>query len=252
MRKEPLYARINREPALDELARAVNYGGCSAGSLREEMAELSQRYGSDAVALAFSELTMTDPTTQLTILKPHVRKLCSQIMGPPPEDPYYQRYWEGRTPPASHRPPRDEATPSEPGPKELNAAPPATKGATAEVAPPLQQSAARATVSQPRGQWRYDPSDEALDAFERLEGWLRGTNESPVDAEAEDTLRVLAQALLAGKKGWFHAAEARLLAMQQDPPSYVTANDAKAFGQTLDHLLDHLHEIALDDRKRTL
>jgi hypothetical protein len=101
--------RINREPALDEMARAFSYGGVRSGRLRDKMAEISNKHGSHAVAMAFTELTMTDPATNLTVLRPHVRPLCKQFMGPPPEDPGYVAYWSerGREPPPEHRPPVD-------------------------------------------------------------------------------------------------------------------------------------------------
>lgn len=99
-------------------------------------------------------------------------------------------------------------------------------------------------------QYRYEPSDEALEAFERLEGWLREGRGRPVDAQAEETLRCLANALLEGKKGWHHAAEDRLKALQADPPSCVGVADAKAFDQTVEDLLDCLHEIMQTERGR--
>lgn len=40
------------------------------------------------MALAIEELTMTDPATMLTVLKPEVRKVCGQILGPAPEHPF--------------------------------------------------------------------------------------------------------------------------------------------------------------------
>jgi hypothetical protein len=171
-REDPLYMRINRQPVLYELARAVSYGGRKSGELRDVMAGMAKKYGSGPVALAFSELTMTDTATMLTVLRPEVRKVCRQIMGPPPEDPYYSTYWEGRTPPASHKPPVDQPAIQE---QQKDTPTPAEQRMTPEPqtpSPPAQQSAAQVTA--PCTRWRYDPSDAALEAFERLEGWLRG------------------------------------------------------------------------------
>lgn len=53
---------------------------------------------------------------------------------------------------------------------------------------------------------RYEPSDEALAAYERLEWWLC-TRRGPVTELAEETLRALAKALLEGKRGYHHQAE---------------------------------------------
>src|SRR5437588_414128 len=94
-RQDPLFMRINREPVLYELARAVGYGGKKAGHLREKCDELAKRYGNHAVTMAFSELTMAD-AAGLTVLRPAVRPLCRQFMGPPPESPDYAAYWSER------------------------------------------------------------------------------------------------------------------------------------------------------------
>jgi hypothetical protein len=91
-----------------EIVKPVNYGGKRHGQLRGKLAELPERCGNGAVALAFSELTMADPATNLTVLRPEARRLCGQLLGPAPEDPYYSTYWEGRTPPAAHKPPPPE------------------------------------------------------------------------------------------------------------------------------------------------
>lgn len=81
--------------------------------------------------------------------------------------------------------------------------------------------------------------DKLHSALERMEGWLLDARGRPVDDRAEETLRCLTRALLEGKNGYWHAAEDRLQAMQADPPGHVT--DHKAFAETLDELLDHLH-----------
>jgi hypothetical protein len=224
-RKDPLYQRINREPVLYELARAVGYGGKRTGDLREKCDDLAKRYGNHAVTMAFTELTMADPTG-LTVLRPNVRPLCRQFMGPVPEDPGYAAYWaeRGREPPPEHKPPEPD------------------RNGTVQ---PVEKTPEQPQPEPPKRPWRYEPSDEALEAFERLEGWLRGANEKPIDADAEDTLRVLSSALLQGQKGWHHAAEARLRALQEDPPAYVPNKDLMAFDETLDDLLDRLHEVML-------
>jgi hypothetical protein len=97
---------------------------------------------------------------------------------------------------------------------------------------------------------RYEPSDEALEAFEQLEDWQLDARGRPVDARAEETLRCLARALLDGKNGYWHAAEDRLQAMLADPPLCVQAGDAKAFADTIDELLDHLHDSLSVGRSR--
>lgn len=66
------------------------------------------RYGQHAVTMAFTGLTMLDKDSGLTVLRPEARKAAWQLLGRPLEHPYYDQYWEGRTPPAEHQPPPEE------------------------------------------------------------------------------------------------------------------------------------------------
>ena len=102
--------RLYFEPQLYELARLVNYGGVRERDLEPGIKELSGRYGQDRVAQALFELTVKDEKSGVVTLRPHVRKLCWQLLGPPPEHPEYARYYETnkRTPPENHQPPRAE------------------------------------------------------------------------------------------------------------------------------------------------
>jgi hypothetical protein len=104
-RKEPLVMRLYSEPPLYEVARLVSYGGVTTDDLRDRLKPLAERYGTGAIALALSELTMTDEKTGLTVLRPEARRRCGQLLGPAPEDPDYEDYWQGREKPAHHQPP---------------------------------------------------------------------------------------------------------------------------------------------------
>lgn len=227
------------------MAKAVSYGGRKACDLRDEMAAMSAKYGNGPVALAFSDVTMTDPATGLTVLKPEARRACRVLLGPPPESEEYSTYWrrQGCEPPAAHRPPAPKEP--DPVPEEEPAASPAQSVTVRALSPTPAVSAA---PSDPP--WRREPSDEVLAAYERLEGWLRDGGGKPVDDEAEATLYMIARALLdvPPKKSWFQAVDARLQAMQVDPPEYVKNGDLMAFDETLDDLLDHLHEVMLVPR----
>jgi hypothetical protein len=106
MRQESLSTRLYITPAYYELARAVSYGGVRTKALKAVLEELSQKYGAGLVRKAFYELLIEDAQTGLTTLRSYVRKLCSQLLGPPPESPDYEFYWEGRVKPANHQPPK--------------------------------------------------------------------------------------------------------------------------------------------------
>ncbi len=97
---------------------------------------------------------------------------------------------------------------------------------------------------------QYEPSAEALAAFERLEDWLLDPRtEKPRTDLAEEALRSVGKALLEGKNAWFQAAEDHLetLALRNGktagediPPGPTPVGDD--FQRTLEGLLDHLHE----------
>lgn len=104
---------------------------------------------------------------------------------------------------------------------------------------------------------RYDPSDEALAAFERLEEWLLDANGKTVTKVAEDALYALARSLLEGKRAWHHRAEDLLETLKlrngkeegdDIPPGNAPASDS--FPMDVDEALDCLHEIMLVERVR--
>jgi hypothetical protein len=106
MNREPLAFRLYFQPAYYELARAVSYGGVRTPDLKPALEELSKQHGAGDVRRAFYELLVEEEQTGLTVLRQHVRRLCSQLLGPPPESPDYESYWEGRQKPAHHQPPK--------------------------------------------------------------------------------------------------------------------------------------------------
>jgi hypothetical protein len=85
--KDLLLIRLYQQPVLYELARAVSYGGKRPGQLKDKCAELAEKYGQHAVTMAFTELTMLEKDTVLTVLRPEARKACWQLRGSPPEHP---------------------------------------------------------------------------------------------------------------------------------------------------------------------
>lgn len=116
MTKEPLSIRLYFQPHLHELARYISYGGKHEKDVKEKCDELRSRHGDQKVMWAVHELTTKDEKTGLTVLRPEVRKICKQLLGPAPEDDDYARFWEvnRRTPPLEHQPPgpEEEAKPA--------------------------------------------------------------------------------------------------------------------------------------------
>lgn len=64
---------------------------------------------------------------------------------------------------------------------------------------------------------RYEPPDEVLAAFERLEDFLLDACGKPVNGVTEEVLSALARALREGKNAWRDRAEELLLALQSCP-----------------------------------
>src|SRR5271166_5940241 len=91
------------------------------------------------------------------------------------------------------------------------------------ITPPIPQQA-----PVPQRAVRYEPSNEALAAFQRLETWLRDPRTGkPISDEAETTLHAVTRSLLEGRNGYWHVAENRLEALLAAPPSGVKPMDEK-------------------------
>jgi hypothetical protein len=85
-REQPLSVRLYFQPQLYELARAIGYEGLPVPAAREKVRELAERYGEQELLAAAKELIRIDPSTDppTARLKEDVRKLCWQLLGPPP------------------------------------------------------------------------------------------------------------------------------------------------------------------------
>lgn len=95
---------------------------------------------------------------------------------------------------------------------------------------------------------RFQPSEDALEAFGQLKTWLCGPR-GPVTEVAGETLRAVEKALIEGKNGWFHTAEDGLEAMKlrngrtegdDIPPGPIP--EGRDFQQTVEDCLDAMHE----------
>jgi hypothetical protein len=88
-REQPLSVRLYFQPQLYELARAIGYHGLPVPAAREQVRALAERYGEQDMRAAAKELIRIDPSTDppTARLKEDVRKLCWQLLGPPPAPP---------------------------------------------------------------------------------------------------------------------------------------------------------------------
>lgn len=91
---KPLYLRLYGEPAYFELARAVGYAGCTYRELGAAMQAIADRIGISlhVVRAASADLVTYEgqfagnPRPLTTVeLRPEVRRLCTQLLGLPPE-----------------------------------------------------------------------------------------------------------------------------------------------------------------------
>src|SRR5262249_12839910 len=84
---KPLWMRLYREPPLFELARVIGYDVLPLTEGRERRGRWAERYGKDVMERASKETVRIDaattpPTVRLT---DEARRLCWQLLGPPPE-----------------------------------------------------------------------------------------------------------------------------------------------------------------------
>lgn len=100
------------------------------------------------------------------------------------------------------------------------------------------------------------PTDKAVAAFARLEGWLVGPR-GAVTALAEETLRAVAMTLLEGKNGYFHAAEDGLEVLKlrngktdgDDIPVGIGGTDGDDFQGAVEVVLDCMYERMFHPRR---
>jgi hypothetical protein len=87
VREQPLSLRLYFQPHLYELAQALGYRGLPVPAAKEKVRALAEKYGKQKMQAASKELVRIDPSTDppKARLKDEVRKLCWQLLGPPPE-----------------------------------------------------------------------------------------------------------------------------------------------------------------------
>jgi hypothetical protein len=84
MPKASLIERLYSQPAMYETVRAVGYDGIREAELAKKLEPLKEKYGM-AVINALHELTLE--RDGFFTLRPDVRKMCGQLLGPAPEHP---------------------------------------------------------------------------------------------------------------------------------------------------------------------
>jgi hypothetical protein len=107
-REPPLVMRLYQRPPLAELARLVGYDGIQLAELQAKVEPLGAAHGKGVVQAAFDEIAYIDNTASPPVarLKVHVRPLCFQLLGPPPEHPEHRRFYPDGKP--------EEPKPAEP------------------------------------------------------------------------------------------------------------------------------------------
>jgi hypothetical protein len=95
-KEDPLILRMHSQAHLYELVWLVGYEGAAVDALREAIKPLVAAHGQAKMMAAAHELTQTDDKTKLVTLRPEVRRIAFQLLGPPPEREDYESYWASR------------------------------------------------------------------------------------------------------------------------------------------------------------
>lgn len=90
-KQRPLSARLYEQPQLFELARIIGYTGMPLTDAQKAIEPLAKKYGKEVMAAAAEEIVRIDTTTNSPTarLTDQARKLCWQLLGPPPEHPWF-------------------------------------------------------------------------------------------------------------------------------------------------------------------
>jgi len=97
---------------------------------------------------------------------------------------------------------------------------------------------------------RYQPSEEALTALERLQAWLTDPLTGKASPLGQEALDALDKALVEGRNGWLLKAEDTLEALAvrngrhqgDDIPAGQQLGEGPDFQQTIEDVLDALQE----------
>jgi hypothetical protein len=109
----PLSYRIHSDPALRDIVRMVGHLGMPVPIKDEDYQRLLAKYGKDRLVKASQELIDIDHKKKIATLKTEVRKHCTAIIGPSPED--WHTFYAGieNPPPNPYRQAKPEPTENE-------------------------------------------------------------------------------------------------------------------------------------------
>jgi hypothetical protein len=92
-KEKPLYEKIYHDEVYIEFVRLIGYQGCTYRDMIERTEPLRQKFGNPRIdsatyfLVAFEGDRRCNPQPLVHVsLRPEVRKLCWQLLGPPPED----------------------------------------------------------------------------------------------------------------------------------------------------------------------
>jgi hypothetical protein len=108
MPDRPLIHRIHSDPAYRDIIKLVTYRGMATPISPDDYAGLVERHGKDRLIRASEALVDIDADKKLATLKAEVRKHCTAILGPAPEE--WDEFYAGvaNPPPNPYRGEREE------------------------------------------------------------------------------------------------------------------------------------------------
>jgi hypothetical protein len=154
-KEQPLWHKIHFDEVYTEIVRLVTYVGLTYRDFAPRLQELIQKYGQKAEAAAVhlvtyeGQFTCNPQALAHVELRTDVRKLCPQILGLPPEHPWYElvqkpeplpNLWD--RPVREVPPPKDQGTANqreEPRQEEPTAQEPTREEPAKEEKPPAKE-----------------------------------------------------------------------------------------------------------------
>jgi hypothetical protein len=98
MKQTPLWQRLYFDPVYVAVAREIGYKGCTVRELGQKIEDLSKQFEKRLVESATyhlctfeGQMTCNPSPLAHVSLRSEVRRLCWQLLGPPPEHPLHGR-----------------------------------------------------------------------------------------------------------------------------------------------------------------
>lgn len=106
-KEQPLWHKLYFHPLYIDLARAVGYVGFPVCELAERLRPLARQHGAKRLSAAFADVLSF--AGNRVMLSEKARRLCSQLLGPPPEE--WDRFYRHPDGQPKERPPGRETPP---------------------------------------------------------------------------------------------------------------------------------------------